>query len=308
LAIGLNVRVKWVLADGRTFPGLIVAGPQLITEFPGEQNWAVRLDQNPEAMRWINQRDLVEEGSFTATPLPVAPPPVVATETAPVIPQGTPVSLVTPLEPGADTRDAPQVAGLLELAKQLLLAFMRSPGRVTLAVWNLLPAWAKGALTQVGIVVGTEITVEAFGGEGFIPGIGLPDLEGTNGTAPIVPFTPGLPVGPIAPTEHAAPFLHNHIVGSWVANGVTFYRLFDGKLAVQNKKGRWKVWRPKKPIVFYATGAVDLKTMLRADAVLNRQAKKIAAMLNRRAPRKRAPKAAGADGNIVVVDGKAVKI
>lgn len=76
------------------------------------------------------------------------------------------------------------------------------------------------------------------------------------------------------------------VVGSWVANGVRFYRLADGKLAVQNKKGRWKVWRPRKPIVLYADGASSLKTMLRADKALTKQAKKIASMLNRRAPRK----------------------
>ena len=117
-----------------------------------------------------------------------------------------------------------------------------------------------------------------------------------------------LPVQPFGPKDLNQPFMHNHIVSSWVANGVTFYRLFDGKLAVMNKKGRWKVWRPKKPIVIMPTGAVSLKVLLRADAVLNRQSKKIAAMLNRRAPRRKSPaKAHENDSNIIVIDGKAVK-
>ena len=95
------------------------------------------------------------------------------------------------------------------------------------------------------------------------------------------------------------------VVGSWTANGVTFYRLADGRLAVQNKRGRWKVWRPKKPIVLYASGAKDLNTMLRADRALNTQAKKIAAVLNRRAkPRQRAIKAAAP--TVIAIDGRAI--
>jgi hypothetical protein len=97
---------------------------------------------------------------------------------------------------------------------------------------------------------------------------------------------PGVDIQVVSPS----PLQQVQVVGSWVANGVTFYRLADGKLAVQNKKGRWKVWRPKKPIVLYADGASNLKTMLRADKALNKQAKKIAAMLNRRAPKRRTSK------------------
>ena len=100
-----------------------------------------------------------------------------------------------------------------------------------------------------------------------------------------------------------SPIQQVQVVGSWVANGVTFYRLADGKLAVQNKKGRWKVWKPKKPIVLYADGASNLKTMLRADRALNKQAKKIAAMLNRRAPRRKS--APVSRGNPVVLGNNA---
>lgn len=73
----------------------------------------------------------------------------------------------------------------------------------------------------------------------------------------------------------------------WIANGVQFYYVSDGRLAVQNKRGRWKFWRPKKPIVLFATGAKDIRTMVRADKALNKQSKAIAGMLNRRAPRPR---------------------
>jgi len=73
----------------------------------------------------------------------------------------------------------------------------------------------------------------------------------------------------------------------WVANGVQFYYVSDGRLAVQRKNGSWKYWRPKKPIVLFASGAKDMQTMLRADNALNKQAKRIASMLNRRAPRRK---------------------
>lgn len=128
-------------------------------------------------------------------------------------------------------------------------------------IWNRVPGWVRTALAAVGIVEGINIVDDlisgggGFGGEEFGPG------------------GPGVSV-----------------VGSWTANGVTFYRLSDGRLAVQNKKGRWKIWRPKKPIVLMPTGAGDLRTLLRADAVLNRQSKRIATMLNRRAPRPRRTK------------------
>lgn len=169
----------------------------------------------------------------------------------------------------------PVVVGGLAAARGLLLRIMAGASTVLAVHWARLPGWAQVALQAAGITIGTELAVEALGGEGFIPGLGLPD--GVAGT-------PHLDI----PGAH----LGAHVIGSWNTNpkhpddGVTFYRLSDGKLAVQNKKGRWKVWRPKKPIVLMPTGAGDLRTLLRADVVLNRQAKKIANMLNRRAPKR----------------------
>jgi len=141
-----------------------------------------------------------------------------------------------------------------------------------------LPWWLRQALQGMGITAGV-IAVDA----GLEAG-GLPSLPGD---LPFVgpPQAPDIQIGPPSPMQGV------QVVGTWVANGVKFYRLADGKLAVQNKRGRWKVWRPKRPIVLYADGASNLKTMLRADKALTKQAKKIAAMLNRRAPRPR--KAAG---------------
>lgn len=162
-----------------------------------------------------------------------------------------------------------------------VLAYLSRLAVGTRLAWASLPNWVRAALASVGIVAGTEILIDTGlpGPGGIIP------LPGGGGPMDQIPLQ-----GAIGCT----------VVGSWVANGVTFYRLSDGRLAVQNKHGRWKVWRPKKPIVLMPGGAGDLRTLLRADAVLNRQAKKIAAMLNRRARPSRARTPKG-DGKTVVV-------
>jgi len=192
-------------------------------------------------------------------------------------------------EPGADLRDDPTVmqaspetlamigggpaqAGLpavvggAALAARAIQVVRQMPGFsgniVTAGVWGRLPSWVRAALGAVGIGVGGSLL--GVPGFGDFPGLG----GGDDGHMP---------------THMTDGHLGAHIVGSWVANGVTFYRLSDGKLAVQNKKGRWKVWRPKRPIVIMPTGATNLRTLLRADKVLNKQAKEIASMLNRRA-------------------------
>jgi len=201
---------------------------------------------------------------------------------------------------GADLRDGPggvsgagsvAVAGgaVAQIALRLLRAAMGSVTRITAQHWNSLPAWARSILAGVGIGVGVDLAADIPGvpGESFIRRFGD---DGSGSALAVQHVTPHLVDG----------HLGAHVVGSWVANGVTFYRLSDGKLAVQNKQGRWKVWRPKKPIVIMPTGAGDLRTLLRADAVLNRQAKRIATMLNRRAPRPKRGKA-GAEKGVIVL-------
>lgn len=174
-------------------------------------------------------------------------------------------------------------AGITMAGRALRLILGGGGGRLTAAMWNSLPSIVRTALTQVGIGVGALI---AFNGD--IPFITLPG-QGD----PMKPF-----IGPTqAPVDIqiGAPMqqLGVSVIGSWNTNpknpaeGVTFYRLSNGWLAVQNKRGRWKTWKPKRPIVLYPGGASNLKTMLRADKALNRQAKQLAAMLNRRAPRPR---------------------
>jgi len=179
------------------------------------------------------------------------------------------------------------VVALAYGARAALRTIMGTATRITAAHWSALPSWARTALAAIGLGVGIDLAtqlpvipgesmlVDVFQGGGLGPGAGP---GGTPGVA---------------------------VVGTWTANGVKFYRLSDGRLAVQNKMGRWKVWRPKKPIVLMPGGANNLRTLLKADRLLNAQAKRIAAMLNRRSPRSR--RSAGATKKDVVIvqnDGK----
>jgi len=136
--------------------------------------------------------------------------------------------------------------------------------------WSSLPAWLRTALTAVGVPSGTWVVVDSI-------------LGGGNGNGGGFPAIPGH-----ADIEGA--HLGAHVVGSWVSNGVTFYRLDNGKLAVQKKNGVWKIWRPKKPVVLYANGTKDLRTLIKADAIVTKQVKKLKRMIDRRAPSPRKPK------------------
>ena len=148
-----------------------------------------------------------------------------------------------------------------------------------------LPGWVKTALGFLGFKEGMDIVLSVTEGQfpDLIPGDGFPSLPGFGGDAPHIEI-PGATA---------------HVVGSWSANGVTFYRLADGRLAVQNKKGRWRVWRPKKPIVIMPTGMANLRDLIRADAVVDKQVKALSKMINRRKP-KPAPKAKALPAPVVV--------
>jgi len=214
------------------------------------------------------------------------------------------VIILDGMSPGDDIRDfegatpiGGGVGGLpvgitIAAARALLRAAMGGATRITRAHWNRLPGWAQSLLAGVGLGVGIDLAMDIPG----VPGESIL-LPGSGGGGADPHFGQHLTDGHLGVT----------IIGSWEANGVTFYRLSDGKLAVQNKKGRWKVWKPKKPIVLMPGGAVNLKTMLRADALLNRQAKKIASMLNRRAPRTRKGSTPAPKGAVIIqADGKVV--
>jgi len=178
-------------------------------------------------------------------------------------------------------------AGLTATALQLVRAFIRSPGAITAATWGVVPSWAKTILLQAGIGIGTLITIDMLGSG---------DENADTG------ITGHLPV-PLAPGQAHLdlPGIHSsaHIVGGWVSNGVQFYRLANGKLGVLKKNGVWKEWKPKKPVVLYAGGTKNIKTLIRADKIITTEGKKLRKYLDRVAPKPRKAR----EPKIVLVNG-----
>lgn len=129
--------------------------------------------------------------------------------------------------------------------------------------WGQLPEWVRIALQWTGISAAIDFLFDE--GEGDVGLIPLPGSQ-PGGLSQL----PGVT-----------------ILGTWTANGSKFYRLSDGRLAVQNKRGRWKVWRPKRPIVIYGGGVSNLRALLRADAVITRQTRKLSSLIRRRGGGKR---------------------
>lgn len=179
---------------------------------------------------------------------------------------------MTMLGPGRGPIAVPVVGGAIAVGGLLARALMAMGfrgGAMTSALWGRLPGWVRQGLAFLGVTIGSEIVIEGVsGGEGLLPGR-------------IVPGSASYGVGDIIDG--------NQIVKVWVANGVNFVRLANGRLGAQRKDGTWKFWRPRKPIVLYSDGASDIKDYLRADNALDKQAKRLRKSLDRRAPRRRSP-------------------
>lgn len=139
------------------------------------------------------------------------------------------------------------------------------------ATWRNLPSWAKRILEGIGVTSVYEIFFDRE------PGDLLSELFGESSDGSMVVFK-DYGVGDVILIGK-----ETYMVASfWTANNIRFYRFRDGHLGVQKKTGVWKVWKPKKGMMLYADGATDLKTALKADRALSKQAGKIAKMLRNR--------------------------
>jgi len=175
--------------------------------------------------------------------------------------------------PGGGTRMEVQLSSLgTAIAVVIALATQVVRGPLTRGLilrWQSLPGWARTVLAAAGITAGTDIVFDMGpGDDGWID----------------VPFIdlPGLPPIGAGSGDPVTQMVEAMTVSTWDANGVQFHRLSDGRLAVRNKHGVWKIWRPKKPIVLMPTGASDLKDLLRADEIVQKQAEKIKKVLRNR--------------------------
>lgn len=77
-------------------------------------------------------------------------------------------------------------------------------------------------------------------------------------------------------------------VKAWSANGVQFYR--NGRRLASVSKKRVRVWTPKKPIVLFRGGKMNIRELLKADKLLKREAEDLKRFIERRAGGTRAPR------------------
>lgn len=157
---------------------------------------------------------------------------------------------------------------LATLFRPILAAGTRVAGGV-LVRWGAAPEWLRRAATTGGLVAGADILIP----DEFINPLGIPSpIPGPGGGSRPVP----------------AGF---EVSKSWDANGVPMMRATDGRMAAwSKKKGMWTIWRPKKPIVLYATGATDLRSLIRADEATHNQLKKVKKIIDRRFPKRSSPR------------------
>ena len=214
-----------------------------------------------EAQEWFRQH--IPDFGGTSPDLPDPSPPM-----PPARPPGPDLPDPTDIPDGGDddmqqnetilASSIPAVAALalvIRGAIPTLFRGMRIP-------WSSIPGWLRTVLIGLGFVEGADI---------------IWDLATDGGTDGIGPFFGG--DGSEDPTTRMVEAM---TVSTWQANGVQFHRLSDGRLATRNKHGVWKIWRPKKPIVIFASGVANLPDLLRADRAIDKQAKKIAKTLRNR--------------------------
>lgn len=124
----------------------------------------------------------------------------------------------------------------------------------------------------------------------FVGGANLPSLRGRRGQrlpsrGQGIPFTPGT----VVPTDS--------ITHTWVANGVPFAQLADGRVMVRKKNGQIKTFRRPKPIVLGRNPTI--RQLARADKKIDQAVK----LMRKRMPsaRKQAAKRTAPVDNVQIV-------
>jgi hypothetical protein len=179
-----------------------------------------------------------------------------------------------------------------------VLTAARQAGTAIGSRWQNVPAGVRGVLRDAGLVSGYEIVIDREPDDlintylPYIPGIS----SGTGGTTAMAPFIgTGTTALDVLNVSDDLDSLIGQvfrigdetktIVKAWRApkfTGVLYLRFMDGSAAVQKKSGVWKLFRYKKPLVMYAGGAKDLRTLLKIDNAVEKQSKKIAKLLRNR--------------------------
>lgn len=203
--------------------------------------------------------------------IPPAPP-----DPAPLLPGDPPPLFPGPIgAPFMPMQTSTMSLGLIAALFALLAAVGRSAATGLVIRWASIPVWGQRLLVAAGLTAGADILFDTGPGDSGWIDLPFPLWGG-------LPDIPGLPIGGGGQAAGPGAIVEALTVGTWTANGVTFHRLSDGRFAVMNKHGVWTIWRPKKPVVLFTTGQANLRDILRADRILQKEAKKIAKLLRNR--------------------------
>jgi len=189
---------------------------------------------------------------------------------------------------------APPAASIGLLLLQVIRVLATRAAVRGVAFYQSLPGWVKQALIVLGVTL-SSIDVDW-------PFVGDPDSR------PFLPDRRGDFIGPVpAPSTGGGPMAQDTskigvggywdgrvITNVWLANGILFWATgVQPHLMhwVLRKNGSVKGWKPQVPVVLMPGGAKNLRTLIKADAIIDRQMKQLDKIYRRRHPPRRASKA-----------------
>lgn len=172
---------------------------------------------------------------------------------------------------------------------QRLTAWVIGSAAGTRLLWANLPSWLRSAMALVGLS-GATILVDTA----------------TEGPIQIGPFGGGGLAGRELNIQVGRYYDGRIITKTWTANGIQFWATgltrADRMHHVLKLDGEIKSWKPPRPVVLMPGGAKNIRDLLRADDIVDKQLKKVAKALRRRTPTPRKDKKKPAE---VVVVGAA---
>lgn len=186
---------------------------------------------------------------------------------------------IVPLSAAAlAARTFPAIARVLGGGTQVI---QRTGDRLALWVPQTLPIMGR-VLTGGSLVTFVQ---RVLVGAGFVAG----SIAVSNTLSDILPSPADVGIGSIAGGGGGGNQTHpSQVLKEWTANGVAMVSLADGRMGAYSKtKNSWKYWRPKKPIVMYAGGSSDLRTLLKADKAAEKQLRTLKKAIDRRFPSRR---------------------
>ena len=153
-----------------------------------------------------------------------------------------------------------------------------------------MPGWLRQALNIAGLTALVDL---------FIPD----DVIGQVAAAAQLPGQGG---GDWQDSPYGAPTKTWETVNNGVRIRFASFALPTGGTmnGVIRKDGSKRYWRPKKPIVLTSSGASDLKTLIRADRVVDKQLRSVKKIIDRRFPaRRRSPARRSGGGTTIIETG-----